>query len=319
MFSPSTGRRGACLHHDRTGSTAVLQGVFPILATCFHPDGAVDLDSQKRLIAFCLSSGVHGLVLLANASEGHLLAEGEKRALLELILDEVGARVPVIVTVNHPAARVVADLAAEAEGLGASAVMAMPPFFGRWRAGPDEIARYFEHLDAAVGIPIVIQDHVLSDISMPVPFLVDLARSLAHVEYVKLEAGNIIHKARRLLEAGGDHLAGVFGGNSGIFLPEEREAGCCGAMPACYMPDVFRRTWDLIESGRRDEAVAYFTPFSRLAAYEKDVCNRCVWKELLVARGVIACGAVREPTPSFADPWQLDQLTRLARSCGLLA
>lgn len=297
----------------------MLQGVFPILATCFHPDGAIDVDSQRRLIAFCLDSGVHGLVLLANASEGHLLSETEKRELMELGLSEVSGRVPVIVTVNHPAAPVAADLAAEAQGRGASAVMALPPFFGRWRPGLDEIARYFGRLDEAIGIPIVIQDHVLSDISMPVPFLADLARSLTHVAYVKLESGNIIHKARRLLEVADGHLAGVFGGNSGIFLPEEREAGCCGAMPACYMPDVFCRTWDMIESGQADDAMAYFGPYSRLAAYEKDVCNRCVWKELLVARGVIACGAVREPAPAFADPWQLDQLTRLARSCGLLS
>lgn len=296
----------------------MLQGVFPILATCFHPDGSIDLDSQRRLIAFCLDSGVHGLVMLANASEGHLLSEREKRELTEVGLREVGGRVPVIVTVNHPAARVAAEMAAEAEACGAAAVMALPPFFGRWRAGPDEIARYYECLNDAVGIPIVIQDHVLSDITMPVSFLIDLARSLNHVAYVKLESGNIIHKARRLLETGGQHLTGVFGGNSGIFLPEEREAGCCGTMPACYMPDVFRRTWDLVEAGQHTEALDYFTPFARLAAYEKDVCNRCVWKELLVARGVIACGAVREPAPAFADPWQLDQLTRLGRSCGLL-
>jgi 4-hydroxy-tetrahydrodipicolinate synthase len=64
-------------------------------------------------------------------------------------------------------------------------------------------------------------------------------------------------------------LAGVFGGNSGIFLPEEIEAGCCGTMPACYMPDVFRRTWDLIEASQFDEAMDFFAPFSRLAAYEK--------------------------------------------------
>jgi len=296
----------------------VLQGVFPILATCFHPDGAIDLESQRRLVAFCLDSGVHGLVLLANASEGHLLSEREKQELMELNLGEVGGRVPVIVTVNHPAAAAAVEMATEAERCGAAAVMAMPPFFGRWRAGPDEIIRYFERLNEVVGIPIVIQDHMLSDITMPVSFLVDLARSLPRVAYVKLESGNIIHKARRLLAAGGEHLTGVFGGNSGIFLPEEREAGCCGTMPACYMPEVFRRTWDLVESGQRAEALAYFTPFSRLAAYEKDVCNRCVWKELLVARGVIACGAVREPVPSFADQWQLDQLTSVARSCGLL-
>ena len=77
---------------------------------------------------------------------------------------------------------------------------------------------------------------------------------LARLRYLKLESGNIIHKARALLEAADGNLEGVFGGNSGMFLPEEIEARCIGTMPACYMPEVFRRTWDLLEAGRIEEA-----------------------------------------------------------------
>jgi 2-keto-3-deoxy-L-arabinonate dehydratase len=300
-----------------TETRDMLKGVYPILATCFDADGAIDYGSQKRLIEFCLDGGAHGLVMLANASEGHLLSEEEKRSLTEFGLREVAGRAPVIVTVNHPSASAASSMAVFARDLGASAAMMLPPFFGRWRPGLDEIRRYFEILDA-VGLPLVVQDHALSDLNLPVPFLVELANSVPHVEYLKLESGNIIHKARRLLATSGDGLKGVFGGNSGVFLPEEYDAGCRGTMPACYMPDVFRKTWDLLQSGDRDEALDYFAPFSRLAAYEKDVCNRCVWKELLVARGIIACGAVREPRPAFADNWQIEQLMEVARSCGLI-
>ena len=295
-----------------------LRGVFPILATCFHPDGSIDDTSQARLIDFCIESGVHGLVMLANASEGHLLSETEKRDLLTSGLHHINGRIPVIATVNHPAAAVAADMAARAEDQGAAAVMALPPFFGRWRAGPDEIHRHFETLNRAVTIPIVLQDHVLTDIALPIDFLARMAAALDRFQYVKLEAGNIIHKARKLLDAAGAHLTGVFGGNSGIFLPEEMAAGCCGTMPACYMPDVFRKTWDLVEAEKAEAAVRYFTPFSRLAAYEKEVCNRCVWKELLVKRNVIASGTVRDPKPAFADDWQINQLLQVARYAGLV-
>ena len=156
------------------------------------------------------------------------------------------------------------------------------------------------------------------DIALPVDFLADMAADLTHFRYVKLESGNILHKTRALIEAAGDRLHGVFGGNSGVFLPEEWEVGCCGTMPACYMPDIFRRTWDLLEAGKADEAFAYFAPFSRLAAYEKEVCNRCVWKELLVRRGIIASGTVRDPKPAFADDWQIAQLVRVAEQAGLI-
>ncbi|MCZ6634653.1 MAG: dihydrodipicolinate synthase family protein [bacterium] len=299
-------------------SNAPLQGIFPILATCFHPDGTIDYKSQERLIHFCIESGVHGLVMLANASEGHLLSEIEKADLLDFGLKTIQNRIPVIATVNHPSANVVSQTAALAEAQGAAAVMTLPPFFGRWRAGLGEVYRHFEALNQAVQVPIVLQDHVLSDITLPVDFLADMAQNLEHVQYIKLESGNIIYKARKLLAASRGHLVGVFGGNSGIFLPEEQEAGCCGTMPACYMPDVFRKTWDLLKASTPEAALAYFTPFSRLAAYEKEVCNRCVWKELLVRRGIIASGTVRDPKPAFADDWQIAQLVRVAEQAGLL-
>lgn len=297
--------------------TPTLRGIFPILATCFDADGAIDLASQERLIEFCIDGGVHGLVTLANASEGHLLSDEEKRDLLTFVLKRVDGRVPVIVTVNHPSAVVAGRAAAHAESEGASAVMSLPPFFGRWRGGPSEIARHFELIDQAVSIPIVLQDHALSDIQLSTEAIVGMAERFANLSYVKLESGNIIHKARSFEVSIGESLRGVFGGNSGIFLPEEVEAGCCGTMPACYMPDVFRKTWDLIDAGDVDGAAVFFGPFSRLAAYEKDICNRCVWKILLVERGVITSDKVREPVPAFATGWEKQQLIRVARQAGL--
>ena len=226
-----------------------FRGIFPILATCFHSDGRIDYASQERLIYFCIAGGVHGLVALANASEGHLLSDQEKQTLLGFVIEKVDGRVPVVATVNHPSAVVAEEKALEAQNLGAAAIMSLPPFFGRWRAGNAEISRHFEIMDRAVAIPLILQDHVLSDISLSVSDLVGLAGRFEHLAYIKLESGNIIHNARALLAASEGRLTGVFGGNSGIFLPEEVEAGCCGTMPACYMPEVFRKTWDLLETG----------------------------------------------------------------------
>ncbi|HET7897218.1 MAG TPA: hypothetical protein VFL47_06105, partial [Flavisolibacter sp.] len=127
----------------------------------------------------------------------------------------------------------------------------------------------------------------------------------------------IINKARKLLAHPKNNLAGVFGGNSGVFLPEEYEAGCCGTMPACYMPAEFRKTWDLLEAGKMKEAVKFFTPFSRLAAYEKDVANRCLWKEILVRKGVIKTATIRRPVPAFFEDWDVNQLLQVAELAGL--
>lgn len=298
-------------------NTKQLRGVYPILATCFKDDESIDYESEERLIDYCINNGVHGLVTLANASEGHLMSDEEKKELISFVIKKVNGRVPVVVTVNHPSSYCAVKMAKYAESKGADAVMCMPPFFGRWRSGLDEITNYFEAIDRAVNIPVILQDHQLSDISLSVDFIIALAGRLKNLEYVKLEFGNIIHKARKLLTHPNNTLKGVFGGNSGIFLPEEYEAGCSGTMPACYMPDKFNKTWELLEAGKSKEAVQFFTPFSRLAAYEKDVANRCLWKVILAKKGVISSAKTRGPVPAFFEKWNVEQLLKVAKEAGI--
>lgn len=295
-----------------------LKGIYPILGTCFNEDESIDYESQARLIDYCIDHGVHGLVTLANASEGHLMSDEEKKELISFVVRQASGRVPIVVSINHPSSYCAAKMAKYAESKGADAVMCMPPFFGRWRSGLNETSHYFEAIDCAVDIPIILQDHQLSDIALPVDFIIALAGRLEKLKYVKLEFGNIIHKARTLLHHPDNTLEGVFGGNSGIFLPEEYEAGCSGTMPACYMPDIFRKTWDLLEAGKPGDAIASFTPFSRLAAYEKDVANRCLWKIILVEKGVIQSAKTRAPAPPFFNDWQLNQLIQLAKNVNLI-
>ena len=126
-----------------------LRGIYPILGTCFHDDERIDYESQERLINFCIENGQHGLVTLANASEGHLMADDEKKELLSFVIKTVGGRIPVVVTVNHPSSSCAAAMARFAEAEGADAVMCMPPFFGRWRSGLGEIESYLKTIDEA--------------------------------------------------------------------------------------------------------------------------------------------------------------------------
>ncbi len=297
--------------------TKILRGIYSILGTCFKEDESIDYESQDKLIDYCIDKGLHGLVTLANASEGHLMSDDEKKELTAFVINKVNGRVPVVVTVNHPSSYCAAEMAKYAEDKGADAVMCMPPFFGRWRSGLGEVEAYFAAIDKAVSIPIILQDHQLSDISLPVDFLASLSSKLKNLKYIKLESGNIIHKGRKLLAHPQAVLDGVFGGNSGVFLPEEYQAGCCGTMPSCYMPDKFSHAWNLLEEGKRKEAADYFLPFAKLAAYEKDVANRCLWKEILVRKGVIASATIRGPVPSFFEDWDIDQLLQVAEEAGI--
>ena len=69
----------------QTGQT-LLSGVLPIVTTPFSGDGRVDLSSLTRVVEHILSSGAHGLVYPAIASEFQTLSPEERRGAVEHVL-----------------------------------------------------------------------------------------------------------------------------------------------------------------------------------------------------------------------------------------
>ncbi len=70
-----------------------------------------------------IEKGSHGIVTLANASEGHLMLDEERKELLSFVVKKVNGRVPVVATVNHPSSYCAIQMARYAEATGADAVM----------------------------------------------------------------------------------------------------------------------------------------------------------------------------------------------------
>src|SRR5690348_7620120 len=122
----------------------VLEGVVPIVPTIFDGDGALDELGQRATIDLLLRAGVHGMVLLANASEGYAVSDAERSKVITWVVGHVNGRVPVVVTCNHPSTVGAVRFAREAQELGADAVMFLPPFFGQWLSDLDGIQRHCE-------------------------------------------------------------------------------------------------------------------------------------------------------------------------------
>jgi dihydrodipicolinate synthase/N-acetylneuraminate lyase len=281
--------------------TKLLRGNFPILATAWADDGRFDATSQARLIDWLIDSGVHGLVVAANASEGHAQSDAEREQIVKFNLERVAGRVPVIVTVTHFAAEVAREKAQQAEALGAACVMSMPQFFGNWGSDLGGALAYYRALADAVKIPVMVQDHPVSGVAMSADFLAKLAGEIDNVAYFKLEFTQSPFKMARVLAQAGGRVKGMFGGESGIYFIEEYERGGRGAMPACYLPRLFSETWRRLEAGDISGAHALFAPCLPLLNFELRMANRNLWKCILKHLGVIASDRVRGPMPAYWD------------------
>jgi 2-keto-3-deoxy-L-arabinonate dehydratase len=290
-------------------------GIFPIVNTTFREDGSLDLDSQTRLVRFLLDSGAHGLGLFGTASEGYTLSADERLQLMRLILEEVGGRVPVIVSTGHTGTDVAVALSRQAEAEGADALMILPPYF--LKPDADGVFEYFRSIDEAVRIPIMVQDApLMTQVAMGPALLSRMARELEHVRYAKIEAPPTAPKITDVRRLAGDDLV-LFGGLNGQFLFEELGRGARGTMPGSDLTAVFVRLWNLWQADRHDEARSEFARYLPLIRYElQPGLGVSVMKLNLCEWGVIATTRVRHPTRTL-DETGRQELAALRRTLDL--
>ena len=272
-----------------------LNGVFPIVPTIFDDAGNLDDAGQRATIDVLLRAGVHGVVVLANASEGYAVGDDERTALITSVTRHVRGRVPVVVTCNHPSTVGAVRFARQAEAAGADAVMFLPPFFGQWVADLDGIRRHCGAIAKSTTVPLILQDHPLSGIVMPAPFLVELARNVERLGYFKVETGNAPAKIGAMRRSGADALQGLFGGSAGLLFLEEMDEGAAGTMPSSLIPDVFVRVLARYREGDRTGASQLLARYLPLVVFEIHLGGQRAVKEVLLRAGVIRSAFVRGP------------------------
>ena len=275
---------------------ASLRGTFPIAPTPFTESGELDLDSQNRVLDCMIDQGIDGICILANYSEQFLLSDDERDTLMDLCLTHVAGRVPVIVTCSHFSTRIAAARGKKAAAAGATMLMLMPPYHGTGlRADENGVIEHFARVADAAAIPIMVQDAPLSGVSLPVPFLVRLAREVRAVRYFKIEMPGAAAKLRGLIEAGGNAIEGPFDGEEAITLMADLDAGATGTMPSALLPDLIRPIVIEHLAGRRAEAAKRYARVLPLINFENRQCGLRATKVAMMEGGVIRSDAVRHP------------------------
>ncbi|MCQ8278062.1 dihydrodipicolinate synthase family protein [Acetobacteraceae bacterium KSS8] len=275
---------------------ARFRGVFPVVPTIFDPSGALDLDGQRRAVDFMIDAGSDGLCILANFSEQFALSDAERSQLAGCILDHVAGRVPVIVTTTHFSTRICAERSREAQAMGASMVMVMPPYHGATIRLPEAgIERFFHAVSDAIRIPVMIQDAPVSGTSLSAPLLARMAREIEQVSYFKIEVPMAAAKLRELIALGGDAVEGPWDGEEAITLMADLDAGATGAMTGAGFPDGIRAILDAHAAGDREDAAAAYARWLPLINHENRQCGAQAAKILMQEGGIIRCEAPRAP------------------------
>ena len=103
------------------------RGVFTIPCTPFTETGALDLDSLRSQIEFCVEAGAHGIVAPVIASEVWTLTGEERMSIAEETVEIVAGRIPVVIGVSTGSIQSSLPLTYHAAEIGANAIIATPP------------------------------------------------------------------------------------------------------------------------------------------------------------------------------------------------
>ena len=283
-----------------------LEGVYSVLPTPFDRQGDVDEASLRRVIDLFVAAGVNGVTALGVTGEVARLDDGERRQVLEVVVEHAGGRIGVVAGTTADGTRSCIDFSRHARESGATAVMVSPPRMPKLNS--DAVLRHYAALSEAVDIEIVVQDYPpISGYTMEPALLARIARELPRARTIKLEDPPTPLKTSRILEAAGDVEVRIFGGLGGVFLLEELLAGATGAMTGFAFPEVLVAIVRLYRAGKVEEAAEVFYRAVPLMRFEfQEGIGMAIRKEVLHRRGALASPATRAPGPS------LDRSTREA-------
>lgn len=109
---------------------AAIKGSIPPVITPFR-DGAVDYEAYAGLIDFQVSQGSHGILVNGTTAEPSTLTTEERNRLVDVAMETVNGRVPVVTATGSQSLAETEQLSAHAAKAGADALLIVTPYYIR--------------------------------------------------------------------------------------------------------------------------------------------------------------------------------------------
>ena len=287
-----------------------FHGCMPANLLPFTADLAIDEPAYRKHLRWLVDApGVTGLVANGHAAEVASLTRDERRRTLDIALDEVAGKVPVVTGIYTDGTLEAIELARDAQAAGAAGLLVFPPTLFMWGAQlkPDMVLRHFQTLADAVDLPLVVFEYpVASGIGYSPETLAELCK-IPTVAAIKDWSNEIVsyEKNLRAVRASGRPVAVMSSFTMSLMASFVLGADGCISGMGSVTADLQAALFAAVQAGRLDEAraindrvaplvsVFYAPPFV-------DMHNRM--KEALAILGRIPAAHVRPPlTPVSED------------------
>lgn len=193
----------------------IPHGIYTAIVTPFTPEDAFDEAVFRALVDFQLGQGAAGLLVIGGSGEFVSLTPAERRQVVEVAVDQVAGRIPVIVGALAPGTREVQETVRHAAASGASAALVLPPYY--IKASAPGIVEHFRRVADTAAIPIVAYNNAgRTGVTLDVRLLESLAAIPAIVALKECERDLALVAGK--IRAVGDRIA-ILSGDDDLGLP----------------------------------------------------------------------------------------------------
>jgi 4-hydroxy-tetrahydrodipicolinate synthase len=289
-----------------------LRGSMAPVVTPFTPEGELDLGGLRRLIAWQLDSGSHGISLGGSTGEPSAQSAQERIAAMTEAAAVIADRVPFLPGTGSARLDETLQLTAAARDLGADAALVITPYYAR----PTQDGLFEWYATVATenpGLPIVVYN-------VPSRTAVDIApetvarlrRRFDNIVGVKETTRDFEHFSRVLHACGRDFL--VWSGIELLCLPLLALGGV-GFVSAVanIAPTAVAQMFELWAAGEQEKARDLHYGLHPLADLIFTETNPAPAKWVLQQAGLLGSAHVRPPLAGVSDVGQR-RITGLLRA-----
>lgn len=231
---------------------ADFHGVFPYVVSPLDERGRVKDGVLGRLVEDLIRAGVHGLTPLGSTGEFAYLDHGQRRRIVEVVVEAAAGRVPVVAGV---AATTTSDAVAQAATyarMGVDGILAILESY--FPVTDDGVVDYFSAIAGATALPVVLYTNPQfqrSDLSIAA---IERLAEVPTIRYLK-DASSNTGRLLTISNAVGDRIR-IFSASAHIPACVMLIGGVGWmAGPACLVPRQSVRLYELCRAGNWPDAL----------------------------------------------------------------
>ena len=273
-----------------------FKGVIPAVLSVFDQEEALDEKSTRAFIRHLIQYKVGGLYLTGSTGEAFLMNSEERKRQVEIVMDEVGGTLPVVVHVGAISTKESVALAEHAQLSGAAGISGVPPFY--FKFSEEQIFSYYRDIAQSTDLPMIVYNIPLAGM-----MTVGMIERLSQIENVKgvKYTGTALYEVTQIRDAcksgfqiygGCDEL-----GSSNISLGVD---GIIGSFYNC-IPDLYLKIWDAVKHSDVESATKLQHKALRIIMLGIQSGSMMACLKLWLRHAGIPAGYARRPFTNFTE------------------